>query len=112
MFFLVVFFKMVSAKKNMEIAIVLLSMGLVFFFLFSWPVFSFQLNVVEMFILGIFLSKESKKSKSLAPFFILIVTAFLIEIASNVSIGSHFYYLDAWRNVLIGLSGYLSGSTA
>ena len=111
-FFLVVLFKKVSAKKNMEIAVVLLTMGLVFFFLFSWPVFSFQMNVLEMFILGIFLSKESIKSKSLAPFFILAAAAISIEIASNLSIGSHFYYLDAWRNVLIALSGYLSGWTA
>jgi hypothetical protein len=108
-FFLVVFLKKRSKINNREIAILLLSMGLVFFLLFSRPVFLFQLIVLEMFILGIFIALEGKKSKSLLPFVLIIVTAALVEISSNLSIGSSFYYLDAWRNTLIALSGYLTG---
>jgi hypothetical protein len=108
-FFLVVFLKKRSKINNREIAVLLLSMGLVFFLLFSRPVFLFQLIVLEMFILGIFIALEGKKSKSLLPFVLILVTAALIEISSNLSIGSSFYYFDAWRNTLIALSGYLTG---
>jgi membrane-bound ClpP family serine protease len=108
-FFLVVFLKKRSKINNREIAILLLSMGLVFFLLFSRPVFLFQLIVLEMFILGLFIALEGKKSKSLLPFVLILVTAALVEISSNLSIGSSFYYFDAWRNTLIALSGYLTG---
>ena len=93
----------------MELAAISLAVGLVFFFLLSWPVFVFQLNVLEMFLLGFLLSVESKKTKSLMPLLLLVLGAILVEIASNLSIGSHFYYLDAWRNTLTALSGYLAG---
>ena len=108
-FFLVVFLKKRSKINNREIAILLLSMGLVFFLLFSRPVFLFQLIVLEMFILGIFIALEGKKLKSLLPFVLILATAALVEISSNLSIGSSFYYFDAWRNTLIALSGYLTG---
>jgi hypothetical protein len=108
-FYLVVFLKKRSKINNREIAILLLSMGLVFFLLFSHPVLLFQLIVLEMFILGVFIALEGKKSKSILPFVLIVVAAVLIEISSNLSIGSSFYYLDAWRNALIALSGCLTG---
>ena len=108
-FFLVVFLKKRSRIDNREIAILLLSMGLVFFLLFSRPVLLFQLIVLEMFILGIFLALEGKKSKSLLAFVLIVIAAVLIEISANLSMGSSFYYLDAWRNALIALSGFLTG---
>jgi hypothetical protein len=108
-FYLVVFLKKRSKINNREIAILLLSMGLVFFLLFSHPVLLFQLIVLEMFILGVFIALEGKKSKSILPFVLIVVAAVLIEISSNLSIGSSFYYFDAWRNALIALSGCLTG---
>ncbi len=108
-FFLVVFLKKRSRIDNREIAILLLSMGLVFFLLFSRPVLLFQLIVLEMFILGVFIAMEGKKSKSLLAFVLIVVAAVLIEISANLSVGSSFYYLDVWRNVLIALSGFLTG---
>jgi hypothetical protein len=108
-FYLVVFLRKRSKINNREIAIFLLSMGLVFFLLFSHPVLLFQLIVLEMFILGVVIALEGKKSKSILPFVLIVVTAVLIEISSNLSVGSSFYYLDAWRNTLIALSGYLIG---
>ncbi len=108
-FFLVVLLKKRSRIDNREIAVLLLSMGLVFFLLFSRPVFLFQLLVLEMFILGIFIALEGKRSKSLLPLVIILVTAVLVEISFNLSIGSSFYYLDAWRNALVALSGCLTG---
>jgi hypothetical protein len=108
-FYLVVFLKKRSKINNREIAILLLSMGLVFFLLFSHPVLLFQLIVLEMFILGVIIALEGKKSKSILPFVLIVAAAVLIEISSNLSIGSSFYYLDAWRNALIALSGCLTG---
>lgn len=108
-FFLVVLLKKRSKINNREIAILLLSMGLIFFLLFSRPVILFQLIVLEMFILGILIALEGKKSKSLLPFVLIAIAAALVEISSNLSVGSSFYYLDAWRSALIALSGYLTG---
>jgi hypothetical protein len=108
-FFLVIFLKKRSKINNREIAIFLLSMGLVFFLLFSHPVLLFQLIVLEMFLLGVVIALEGKKSKSILPFVLIVVAAVLIEISSNLSTGSTFYYLDAWRNTLIALSGCLTG---
>jgi len=108
-FFLVVFLKKRSRIDNREIAILLLSMGLVFFLLFSRPVLLFQLIVLEMFILGVFIALEGKKTKSLLAFVLIVVAAVLIEISANLSVGSSFYYLDAWRNALVALSGFLTG---
>jgi len=87
----------------------LLTMGFVFFLLFTRTVFLFQLSVFEMFSLGVLVSLEGKKSKNMAPFLIIIITASLVELSSSLAVGSNFYYLDAWRNILMALSGYLAG---
>jgi hypothetical protein len=98
------------SKKNLDITIALLTMGLIFFFLFTQTVFLFKLSVLELFILGVILSLEGKKSKSLVPFLMIAVAAVLVEVSSNLSIGSRYFsYFDAWRNALITLSGYLAG---
>jgi hypothetical protein len=109
-FFLVVFLKKRSKITNPEVAVLLLTMGFVFFLLISRTVYLFQLGVLEMFILGILLAAEGRKTKNLYPFLILAGAAILVEIASSLSIGSSFYYLDAWRNALVALSGYLAAS--
>lgn len=108
-FFLVAFLKKFPRIDNQEIGILLLTMGFVFFLLFTRTVFLFQLSVLEMFALGVIVSLEGKKSKSLLPFLIVLITAALVEVSSSLSTGSHFYYLDAWRNGLVALSGYLAG---
>lgn len=115
-FFLVALFKAVTAKKNQDIGIILLTAGLMFFFVLARPRLSFKLTLLEMFIFGVIVTWEGKKSKSLLPFVILALGAVLIEFASSLSIGgqlsagSHFYLMDAWRNMLAALSGYLSGA--
>lgn len=108
--FLTIAIKAFLSKKNLDITIALFTMGLIFFFLFTQPVFLFKLGVLELFILGVILSLEGKKSKSLVPFLLIAAAAVLVEVSSNLSIGSgYFSYFDAWRNALIVLSGYLSG---
>jgi hypothetical protein len=109
-FFLVVLFKVAAAKKNRDIAVILLTMGLIFFFLLSHPVFLFKLTVVELFFFGVLVAWEGKKSKTLLPFLIIFGCAVIVEIASNLGLNTHFYYFDAWRNALTALSGYLAGS--
>ncbi|MCP5050435.1 MAG: hypothetical protein GY940_24945 [bacterium] len=109
-FFLVVLFKVVATKKNTDIAIILLTMGLIFFFLFTHPVFLFKLTLLELFFFGVLVVWEGKKSKSLTAFLLIAAAAVLVELASSYSFGGYFYYLDAWRNALTGLSGYLAGS--
>lgn len=108
--FMAIAIKAFLSKKNLDITIALLTMGLIFFFLFTQTVFLFKLSVLELFILGVILSLEGKKSKSLVPFLMIAVAAVLVEVSSNLSIGSRYFsYFDAWRNALITLSGYLAG---
>ena len=107
-FSVILFFKTIRSKKSHELAVVLLTMGIVFFFLFSRSPFLAKLNILEFFILGILMSIEHKKSKSILPFIFLIGAAFLIETVSNFSIGSRFYYFDVYINTLTALSGYIA----
>jgi hypothetical protein len=108
-FFLVIFIKCLRARKNLELAIVLLTMGLIFFFLFSNPRILFKLTILEFFILGILVALDNKKSKSLLPYLLLFGTAFLVEIVTSLFAAPHFYYLDVWIHSLTGLSGYIAG---
>lgn len=108
-FTLVLLFKIIPSKKNLELAILLLTMGLIFFLLVSRNPFLSKLSILEFFLLGLFVSLENKKSKSFVPFILLCAAAFLVEAANNLSSGSHFYYLDVWINSLAGLSGYAAG---
>jgi len=109
-FFLIALIKALSSQKTLDIGIALLAPALIFFFIFTNPLFTFKLSILEMIILGIILAFESKKSKSPFLFIIIAVAASAAEIASNLSLGSHFYYLDAWRSVLMILSGFVAGS--
>jgi hypothetical protein len=88
-------------------AIALLVMGLIFFLLLSKTVLIYKLSIVEFFILGALVSFENKKSKSLLPFLILLGTACLMEIITNLSTGTRFYHLDVWINSITALSGYI-----
>lgn len=108
-FSLILIIKVFPAKKNLEIVIVLLVMGLIFFFLISRTPFLAKLSILEFFLLGILVSLENKKSKSFLPFILLFAAALLVEVANNLSLGSRFYYLDVWLNSLTGLSGFLAG---
>lgn len=87
----------------------LLAMGMIFFFLFSTPLFLFKLTLLEFFILGFVLAVETRKSQSLVSLLLLIGAACLIEVITNFAGGTHFYYLDVWINSLAGLSGYIAG---
>lgn len=107
-FFLAIFVKSIMAGKNLEIAIVLLTMGLIFFFLSLKPIFLFKLGILEFFLLGVLISIDNKKSKSILPFFFLFVTALLVEIVPNLFAGTSFYYNDVWILSLTGLSSYIA----
>jgi hypothetical protein len=107
-FFLVLLFKTLS-KSNLEIGVWLLVGGLIGFILFTNPDFLFKLGVLELFLVGIVPAIEGKKAKSILPILILLVVAVLVEVSTNLSMKSTFYYFDAWRNALILMSGYVSG---
>lgn len=108
-FFLVIFIRLFRARKNLELAMVLLIIGLIFFFLISNPLLLFKLAILEFFILGLLVALDNKKSKSLLPYLLLFGTACLVEIVTNLASGTHFYYLDVWIHSLTGLSGFIAG---
>ncbi len=108
-FAVVILGKFLLARKNLEIAMGLLVMGMIFFFLFSTPLFLFKLTLLEFFILGFVVAVETRKSQSLFSFLLLLGAACLIEAITNFAGGTRFYYLDVWINSLTGLSGYIAG---
>ena len=108
-FTVVIVLKFLFAKKNLELAIGLLAMGMIFFFIFSTPLFSFKLALLEFFVLGLVIAIENRKSPSLFSLVLLIGTACLIEVITNFTGGTRFYYLDVWINSLTALSGYIAG---
>jgi hypothetical protein len=108
-FAVVILLKFVLARKNLEIAMGLLAMGMIFFFLFSNPLFLFKITLLEFFILGLVVAIENRKSPSLFSFLLIIGTACLIEAITNFTGGTRFYYLDVLITSLTGLSGYIAG---
>jgi len=106
-FFLILLIKAISAQKSTDLGIILLTMGLVFFFLLSHPMLIFRLTVFELFLLGLLVAWEGRKSRSLIPFLILLIGAVLVEFVSNFAVNSHFFLLDVWQNMLVLLCGYL-----
>ncbi len=108
-FFLVIFFKISRAGKNLEMGVLLLVTGLIFFFLFSNPRLLFKLEIFEFFLLGVLAALDNKKRKSLVPFIIILAVACLVELVTTLWSGTRFYYLDVWIHSLAGLSGYITG---
>lgn len=110
--FVVVLFrsKIFVNRKARDIALLLLCVGLVFFFLLSHPLFLFKLTMLEMFLVGIFLYWDGKSTKSLFPFLLLIAAATLVELAASLGSNGHFYIYDAWRNSIAALIGFLTAS--
>jgi Na+/melibiose symporter-like transporter len=109
-FSLILLIKTIRSKKSRDPGVVMLTMGIVFFFLFSRSPFLTKLIIVEFFVLGVLLAMENKKLKSVLPLIFLVGAALLVEIVSNFSTGSRFYYLDVYINALTGLSGYIAGT--
>jgi hypothetical protein len=109
-FFLILLIKTIAAKRGTDVGLVLLTLGLVFFFLLSHPMLIFKMTILELFILGLLVAWEGKKSKSLISFLIIFIGALVVEVMSNFAVNTHFYYFDVWQNSLVVLSGYLSGS--
>ncbi len=111
-YFIVNLFRAWKSRSDIEIAAILLAIGIISFFLVSRPFFLFKLQVLEFFILGSLLAIENKKSKGLGgfslAFFLLIGAAALAELSGNMAADSTFYYLDVWMTTLFGLSGYIA----
>lgn len=111
-YFLINLFRAWKSRSDVEIAAILLVIGMTSFFLVSRPFFLFKLQVLEFFILGSLLAIENKRAKGLGGFslaFLLLVgAAALAELSGNMAGGSAFYYLDVWTTTLFGLSGYIA----
>ena len=114
-FFVVAFFKSVAGKKIFELAGVLLSAGLVFYFLFQRRVFlnvsrfSLLLHIAEFFLLGWILFRENKKNFSLVPLLFLFAAAIGFEAIQMIMPDRIFDLNDIWINCLSGLAGFLAG---
>lgn len=108
-FSLVIIIKGYLSGKNLDLAAALLIAGVIFFFLFLKSMFLFKLSILEFFILGILVSMDNKKARSVVPFFLLVGAACFIEFVDNIIPGTRFYYYDVWIYSLTGLSGYVSG---
>jgi hypothetical protein len=107
-FFIIVLWKVIRARKNQETAVVVLILGLVFFFLTTTPRIGFKIISFEFFFLGFLLAVEDKRIKLWIPLLLLFGSAVLVEVISNIFVNQGIFYNDIWRNILFGLSGYVS----
>ena len=114
-FFAVAFLKSVAEKKIFELAGVLLSAGVVFYFLFQRRIFlnvsrfSLLLHIAEFFLLGWILFRENKRNFSLVPLLGLFAAAIGFEAIQMVMPDRIFDLNDIWINCLSGLAGFLAG---
>jgi hypothetical protein len=103
-----VLWKVIKARKNKETAVVILIVGLVFFFLTTTPRIGFKIISFEFFLLGVLLAIEDKRVKLGIPLLLLLVSAVLAELTSNIVVDQGIFYHDIWRSILFGLCGYIS----
>jgi hypothetical protein len=114
-FFALAFFKVFSSGKMSDVAAILLAVTIVCYFLFQRRIFlnkvffSNFLHIAEFFILGWLLSKENKKTSSLAPFIILIISAFAFELIQVFFNDRVVDANDIWTNAIAGLVGLVVG---
>lgn len=107
-FFLIVLQKVIKARKNTEIAMMILILGVVFFFMTSRPRIGFKISIFEFFLLGCLLAIEDKRIKLLIPLILLFIAAILVEVTANIWVNKGIFYNDIWRSILFGLGGYVS----
>ena len=114
-FFALAFFKAIVSGKPLDNAALLLAAVIVFYFLFQRKIFlnktffSNFLHIAEFFIMGILLFKENRKSSSLIPFVILIVSAFAFELVQVFFPSRVVDANDIWTNAIAGLVGLVVG---
>ncbi len=114
-FFALAFFKVFTSGKMLDVAAILLAATIICYFLFQRRIFlnkvffSNFLHIAEFFILGWLLSKENKKASSLAPFFILVISAFFFELIQVFFNNRVVDANDIWTNAISGLVGLVVG---
>jgi glycopeptide antibiotics resistance protein len=114
-FFALAFFKAVAAGKALDNAAVLLAAAIIFYLLFQRRIFlnkayfSNFLHIAEFFVLGVVLFKENKRTSSAAPFVILLVAAFALEMVQAFLHDRVVDANDIWTNGIAGLAGMIAG---
>lgn len=114
-FFILALFRAASGGKVLEMAAILLAAAVVSYFLFQRRIFlnrtffSNFLHIAEFFILGVLLFKENKRASSIAPFAILLVSAFAFELIQVFFHGRVVDANDIWTNAIAGLVGMVVG---
>ncbi len=114
-FLAVALIRSLLARKEFEIAAVLLAGSTLGYLIFQRKLFlsmlhlSLFLHIVQFFILGFLLARENRKESSLWPFPILIVASFSFEYIQIVVPGRIFDTNDIWFNLISGLTGLVLG---
>lgn len=107
-FFLIIFWKVITARKNSQTAVLIFISGMIFFFMTSTPRIGFKIGIFEFFLLGVLLAIEDKRIKLWVPLLLIVAAAVLVEVTTNIFINQGFFYNDIWRSSLFGLGGYVS----
>lgn len=114
-FFLLALFRAASGGKALEMTAILLAATVVSYLLFQRRIFlnrtffSNFLHIAEFFLLGVLLSKENKRSSAIAPFAILVISAFAFELIQVFFHGRVVDANDIWTNAISGLVGMVVG---
>lgn len=114
-FFVLALFRAASGGKSLDMTAILLAATVVAYLLFQRRIFlnrsffSNFLHIAEFFLLGVLLSKENKRASSIAPFAILVVSAFAFELVQVFFQGRVVDANDIWTNAIAGLVGMVVG---
>ncbi len=113
-FMVIALLRALAGKKVFELAAILLAAVALFYFIFQRRIFlnrvhlALFLHLAEFFILGFLLFKENKKSFSVVPFLILLLSAVGLEAIQIWLPGRVFDIQDLWLNTLAALCGFVS----
>lgn len=99
--------KAIMEKKAEKVPELLLSGGLVFYFLLSRQVAEYQLGVLEFFLLGFLICFEGRKSNSLLPSGMLLLFPLIVVAVTGFVRGGEFYLLEFIKHFLYTAAGYV-----
>jgi len=106
----IVLLKFSNYKKSSFLNILILSQGLIFYFLLTQPRLFDKLILAAFYFTGIFLFFTGKKKYDIYfPLFILFLAIFF-EVSGLLLFEKNFLYLSVLKNFLIVTAGYTTGS--
>lgn len=99
-----------SFKNNHVVYSLILSQGIIFYFLFTQPRLFDKILLTGFYISGIFLTYTNNKKKSLNGVVIIALLTLIFELAGLILFDRNFIFLNILKHFLVLTAGYTAGS--